>query len=132
MLKARLNYLIAIIIVIIAGLLSRKVAAVPQWIGDLLWALMVYLMVSFFLLKSSIQKKALISLIFCFGIEFSQLYQADWINRIRQTLPGRLVLGQGFLWGDLLAYITGIAIGAVGDILRTRKPFLNPTPEKEL
>jgi uncharacterized membrane protein YfhO len=113
MIKARLNYLIAVIFVIIAGLLSRKIDAIPQWIGDLLWALMVYLMVSALWLKAPVQKKVIISLLFCFGIEFSQMYQADWINRLRQTLPGRLILGQGFLWGDLLAYTLGVCLGVL-------------------
>jgi uncharacterized membrane protein YfhO len=113
MIKARLNYLIAVIFVIIAGLLSRKFDAIPQWIGDLLWALMVYLMVSALWLKAPVQKKVIISLLFCFGIEFSQMYQADWINRLRQTLPGRLILGQGFLWGDLLAYTLGVGLGVL-------------------
>ncbi len=59
-----------------------------------------------------IDKKAiqilLISLLICYTIEFSQLYQADWINEIRKTLFGRYVLGQGFLWSDILAYTFGV------------------------
>jgi hypothetical protein len=113
--KARLKYCVIIIIVIVAGLLSRKILWVPQGVGDLLWALMVYLMVRVLLINDSIKQVAIISLAFCFVIEISQLYQADWINQIRQTLPGRLILGQGFLWSDLLAYTGGIAIGVLGE-----------------
>jgi hypothetical protein len=115
MFKPRLEYCFFIFIVIIAGLLSRKILWVPQWVGDLLWALMVYLMVRVLLINDSIKQVAIISLAFCFVIEISQLYQADWINQIRQTLPGRLILGQGFLWSDLLAYTGGIAIGVLGE-----------------
>lgn len=121
MLRVRLKYILWIIIVIIAGLASRKIAGVPPWIGDLLWALMVYLMVRVLLIKSSVKRIAIISLVFCFGIEFSQLYQAPWINQLRQTLLGRLVLGQGFLWGDLLAYVVGIAIGVLFENRATAK-----------
>ena len=117
MFKARLKYCVIIIIVIVAGLLSRKILWVPQWVGDLLWALMVYVMVRVLLINASFKQVAIISLAFCFVIEFSQLYQADWINQVRQTLPGRLILGQGFLWGDLLAYIGGVIVGAVGETL---------------
>lgn len=117
MLKARLKYIIYIILVIVAGLISRKIAVIPLWIGDLLWALMIYLMVRFLFIKAAIKQVAVISLTFCFIIEFSQLYQAPWINQIRQTLPGRLILGQGFLWSDLLAYTGGILIGMVGEKL---------------
>jgi hypothetical protein len=117
MLKPRLKYCIFIIIVIVAGLLSRKVLWLPQWVGDLLWALMVYLMVRVLLINASLKQVAIISLAFCFLIEFSQLYQADWINHIRQTLPGRLILGQGFLWSDLVAYMGGVMIGVLGEKL---------------
>jgi hypothetical protein len=44
----------------------------------------------------------------CYGIEFLQLYQAEWIIELRKTLFGRYVLGQGFLWTDILAYTFGI------------------------
>lgn len=56
-------------------------------------------------------------LLFCFAIEFSQLYKAPWINELRHTLFGRLVLGEGFLWSDLLCYVVGIGIGILVDKL---------------
>jgi hypothetical protein len=118
MFKARLTYIISALLVIVAGLLSRSIAGIPLWVGDVLWALMIYFLVRALFINASFKKAVLISLLFCFCIEFSQLYQAAWINRIRQTLPGRLILGQGFLWGDLLAYMVGIAMGY--GISRTR------------
>jgi hypothetical protein len=111
MFKARLTYIISALLVIVAGLLSRSIAVIPLWVGDVLWALMIYLLVRALFINIPLKQAVLISLLFCFCIEFSQLYQAAWINRIRQTLPGRLILGQGFLWGDLLAYMVGIAMG---------------------
>jgi hypothetical protein len=118
--NTRLNYFAAVIVVIIAGLLSRKISVVPQWIGDLLWALMIYLIISAASPNTHLLKRALLSLSFCFLIEFSQLYQANWINRIRQTLPGRLILGQGFLYSDLLAYTGGVFTGAITEWFRKR------------
>ena len=47
-------------------------------------------------------------------VEISQLYQVQWLNNIRMTTPGRLVLGQGFLWGDIISYTIGITIAATG------------------
>ena len=41
-------------------------------------------------------KLAFISLLFCYGIEMSQLYHAQWIDSIRATTLGGLVLGYGF------------------------------------
>jgi Protein of unknown function (DUF2809) len=110
-LKARVKYFALIIAVIIIGLLSREFSIIPLWIGDVLWATMVFFMVRFLFISSSIKKVSIISLAFCYAVEFSQLYQAGWIDNIRHTLFGRLVLGDTFLWGDLLSYTIGIVIG---------------------
>lgn len=61
----------------------------------------------------------IISLSFCFVIEFSQLYHAEWIDQIRDTSLGGLVLGYGFLWSDsdIEAYTIGIAACAAIELL---------------
>lgn len=106
----RLTYALLILIVIILGLLSRKTAIVPLIVGDILYAIMMFLIVRFFLLRSSYKNIALISLSICYLIEISQLYSAPWIDQIRNTTLGALVLGRGFLWSDILAYTIGVAI----------------------
>ncbi len=111
--KLRLKYLLCAAAVIATGLVSRKMAFIPLWIGDALWAVMVYLVMRMIFIHTSVNKIATWSLTFCFAIEISQLYQAPWINHIRSTLIGHLVLGQGFLWSDLLAYTGGILTIAV-------------------
>ncbi len=80
----------------------------PLWIGDFLYAVMIYFLVRIFLPFKKAFLIFLISLLICYGIEFLQLYQADWITELRKTLFGRYVLGQGFLWSDILAYTFGI------------------------
>ena len=69
----------------------------------------------FLLFKKPIKVSITASLLFCYAIEFSQLYKAPWIDNLRHTLFGRLVLGDTFLWGDLLCYTVGIAIGVLLD-----------------
>lgn len=108
-LKKRLRYLILIIAIIITGLLSRKSIMIPLWIGDVLYALMMYFIVRFIFLQKTPKFIFLLSLSICIAIELSQLLHAEWINTIRATLPGRLILGQGFLWSDLLTYAMGAA-----------------------
>ena len=68
-------------------------------------------------------KLAGITLIFSFGIELSQLYQAPWINAVRETRPGALVLGAGFKWTDLVCYTLGCLMGVLGELSvpRSRK-----------
>jgi hypothetical protein len=45
-------------------------------------------------------------------VEFSQLHDAPWIDAMRATIPGKLILGNTFHWPDLLAYALGTALGA--------------------
>jgi len=82
---------------------------------------MIYFLIRFLSLKTKLQKIAFVSLLVCYGIETLQLYQADWINEIRHTILGRLVLGKGFLWSDLLAYSFGITIAFLGDMYLIQK-----------
>ena len=117
--RNRILYLILTIITIILGLLSRKVQGLPQIIssysGDALWALMVFFLFSFLFNKKSTIFILVISIIFSYGIEISQLYHAPWIDSIRATTLGGLILGIRFLWSDLICYTVGIVIGAIID-----------------
>lgn len=116
MVRARIQYLALIFAIIIAGLLSREFAVIPLWVGDVLWAAMIFFIVRFFYIGSPIKTIAIISLTFCYAIEFSQLYKAEWIDKLRHTLFGRLVLGDTFLWGDLLSYAVGIGMGILVEL----------------
>ncbi|NIA58394.1 DUF2809 domain-containing protein [Bacillus pacificus] len=125
--RNRLLYAMFTILVIILGLSSRKFAfALPallnDYLGDALWALMIFIGFGFLFPKIETKKLAFISLIFCYGIEMSQLYHAEWIDNIRATTLGGLVLGYGFLWSDLVAYTIGVGVGFLFEfILRTNK-----------
>jgi hypothetical protein len=113
MLKTRTTYFALITFTIITGLLSRHIDGVPLSIGDIFWALMVYFIARFILIDQTTKLAVIASLVFSYGIEFSQLYQAPWINNIRHTVIGGLVLGQTFLWSDMLCYTVGIGIGVL-------------------
>ncbi|NMD69275.1 DUF2809 domain-containing protein [Bacillus sp. DNRA2] len=113
----RVIYFIAIIITILLGLASRQYAAmlpffVAEHAGDALWGMMVYFGFRFLLISKKVGWSFLFSIIFSFAIEFSQLYQAEWLNDIRATVLGALIWGKGFLFIDLVRYTTGILIGA--------------------
>jgi hypothetical protein len=121
-LKSRITWLVLIIITIALGLLSRHIAGVPLFIGDVLWATMVYFGFRFLFIAKPVKFIVIASLVFCYAIEFSQLYQAPWINNIRHTTFGALVLGEVFCWGDMLSYTAGVAIGVGVELLLRRKP----------
>lgn len=108
--KTRIQYFSIIFSIIILGLLSRKFDCVPLFVGDILYAVMIYFLVRFFLPKCKPKVVLIISTLICYTIELMQLYQSNWIIEIRNTTLGRLVLGQGFLWSDLIAYSFGIIV----------------------
>ncbi|MFE9078208.1 ribosomal maturation YjgA family protein [Bacillus mobilis] len=124
--RNRLLYALFTIVVIILGLCSRKFAfALPQllneYLGDALWALMIFTGFGFLFPKIETKRVAFISLLFCYGIEVSQLYHAEWIDSIRATTLGGLVLGYGFLWSDLVAYTIGVGVGFLFEFILREK-----------
>ena len=96
--------------VILVGLLSRKVDFMPLYIGDLLYAVMIYFGIQFLNPQSKSINSAIVALLFCYCIELLQLCDAEWMIAMRNTFFGRYVLGLGFLWSDIIAYTFGIVI----------------------
>jgi Protein of unknown function (DUF2809) len=106
-----LKYPILVLVIILLGILSRKISFIPLFVGDLLYATMIYFMVRIFSNRKDFLKSAIIAMLICFSIELLQFYKANWMIEIRKTTFGHYVLGQGFLWSDLVAYLVGTLIG---------------------
>jgi hypothetical protein len=127
--RSRLWLSVSFLAVIALGLVSRKYpflfpAMFGKYPGDALWALMVFLGCAFFKPRASTLCLAAVALAIACLDEFSQLYQAPWINAIRSTTLGHLVLGSTFSWLDMAAYAVGVSIGALIDawVVSRRKP----------
>lgn len=119
----RVFYLFITVITMCLGLLSRRMTdyipdIIDLFLGDAIWALMIYFMIKIIFINLTPEKVAILGIIFCFTIEFSQLYHSSVIDSIRRTTLGGLVLGYGFLWSDLAAYAIGIGLGAFIEIKR--------------
>ncbi len=110
-------------LVIAAGLGSRSAGAsvLPGWVaayaGDTLWALMVFLGLGLLFPAARTGILAAAALGISFAVEFSQLWEANWLDRIRATRPGALVLGRGWVATDLLCYAVGVGIGVAGEVV---------------
>ena len=105
--RKRVIYGMLILLVLILGLTSRHfVDYLPKflgsYIGDSLWALMIFFIIGFIYKTLNSSQVALLAIAFSFAIEASQLYHAPWIDGIRQTFIGGLVLGYTFVWSDLV------------------------------
>ncbi|RAW12237.1 DUF2809 domain-containing protein [Paenibacillus taichungensis] len=111
--KDRLIYFIAVIITMAAGLASRHFGEllpdfVREHFGDALWAAMIYFGVRMVWMNRSKELALIVSLLFSWAVECSQMIQIAWLNEVRSTMLGALILGRGFLVMDLLRYAVGI------------------------
>ena len=115
-----LIYVSIIVTTIIMGLGSRYFAIyLPKWVnlyfGDLLWAFMIFFIFALIFREKSTLGIIVLALVYCYLIEISQIYHSPWIDNIRQTTIGHLILGRGFLWSDLISYTIGILAAGIID-----------------
>lgn len=108
------------------GLLTRELrgvlpGVVPKVLGDALWAALIYLLFALIAPHASIRRIAGFAALFSIGIEVSQIYHAAWIDAIRATLPGKLILGSVFAWPDFLYYALGIGVCTAAEIVTRPK-----------
>lgn len=118
--RNRVLYGLLTLVTILLGLASRRYfdefPFVRAYVGDGLWALMVFFGIALVFNRWPVRSVALAALLFSFGIEVSQLYHAPWIDSLRSTRLGGLVLGFSFIWSDLLCCSIGIAVGVLLDM----------------
>lgn len=112
------KYLMLSLIVIIIGLGSRYLSPfLPPWLnlylGDILWGLMIFFICGLLFRSGTTSVVTARALIFSYAVEISQLYHAEWIDSLRKTGIGGLVLGYGFLWSDIASYTVGIGLGVL-------------------
>jgi hypothetical protein len=116
-----------VVLTIASGLLIRfGPLGLPRFVakygGSVLWALMIYWIVSTLLPRWPVGAIALLAGSIATSIEFLKLFHVPWLDSFRITLPGVLLLGRVFSVWDILAYCFAMAIGAVvdGEIRRPR------------
>ena len=103
-------FLLVLALLIFLGLVSRKIQFIPPETGDALWAMSVFAFLRILSPRMSYLGTAVLSLAISFAIEFSQLIHYPWLDSVRNTWTGHMLLGQGFLWEDLVAYTIGIIL----------------------
>jgi hypothetical protein len=123
------NYLALLLITIALGLASRWWAgALPRfvgaYVGDALWACAVYWAIALVRPRAGRVNRGLLALCFAIAVEVSQLFHPTWLDGIRRTPLGGLLLGFGFLWSDLACYAAGIALAIGIDRLLAGKGLL--------
>ncbi len=119
--RHRLMWLVLEVGIVAMGLGMRRYgstlsAAVADYGGDTLWALMVFVGIGLVMHRWPTWRVTASALCIAYGTETGQLYHAPWIDHLRQTVVGGLVLGRGFLWSDLVCYTVGIGFGMLAEI----------------
>ena len=113
--RSRQTVSLAIVVTVGLGLLTRADLPWPELIarygGDTLYATLIYLLLVWVWLQAPSRWLALAAWGICVAVELSQLVHTPWLDALRATLLGRLVLGAGFLWSDLLCYALGALLG---------------------
>lgn len=122
--RTKIIYLCITILLIVFGFASRLpfLSFFPFFVGDIIWAMMVYFIFAFIFPKRKYTQLLWYTIGFAFVIEFSQLLQWDWLVYARTTYL-RYILGQGFLVSDLLCYTIGAFASFVLDKLLQKKIF---------
>lgn len=124
--RSRTRLALALATTIALGLATRNQglglpAFVTDHAGDALWTVAVYLGLCLLMPGARPLPLAGFAFLLSVTVELSQLVQTDWLQVIRSTRAGRLLLGTGFLWVDLVRYLAG-AFGAyvIDSALRSR------------
>jgi hypothetical protein len=86
---------------------------VRKYGADALWAWLVFLLIRIVRPQAHIATSAAIAFGFAVVIELTQLYHASWIDEVRATRLGALVLGSVFNWPDIPAYALGVIVGVL-------------------
>lgn len=114
--KKRFPYFIIAILLFAVALGLRAIwnylpYVINIWIGDFLWAMMLYYLGIALFLPSDKYRFTLGLVLFSWFIEGSQAWHTPSLDAFRDTRFGGLLLGHGFLWSDIVSYTAGAMVG---------------------
>lgn len=116
--KYRLILLLSIVIIVPVGYIIRFSQGIGSpWLHDVLgsiaYEIFWILLVTLIFPKFSVFRVAIGVCITTCALEFLQLWQPPFLQAARSTLPGRLVLGNTFVWSDFPSYFLGSFLGCL-------------------
>ena len=116
-----------IICVIPLGLIARSYRADADWLtlqgflatylGDTLWPVMFYFMGRFVFPKASVETLMAATLGITLTLEFGQLWKPATLQWLRQQPVIGFILGNHFIWSDVICCSVGTVIAVCADIL---------------
>ena len=116
-LKYRTVLLISIFLIVPLGYVVRFHGPAPEWLNDsfgsIAYEIFWILLVAFLFPQASPLWTAVGVCLATCVLEFLQLWHPPFLEAMRATLPGRLVLGNNFTGSDFLSYFIGSLLGWV-------------------
>lgn len=113
--RPRWRIALAAVLTVPLGLLTRSGLPLPDFTrtygGDTLYATLVCFLVALLWPRAAAWRLALLAFGLSVAVELTQLAHTPWLEALRRTLFGRLVLGAGFLWSDMVCYAAGALLG---------------------
>jgi hypothetical protein len=114
--RYRIALLISIVFIVPFGYVARFSQGLGlPWLHDLLgsvaYEIFWILLVAFLYPQAAPLGVAIAIFLVTCGVEFLQLWQPPFLQAVRSTLVGRLVLGNTFIWSDFIAYFVGSFAG---------------------
>ncbi|QYF72394.1 DUF2809 domain-containing protein [Cryobacterium sp. PAMC25264] len=112
-LRRRLTLAAAAVMILVTGLVVTyaTVGFAGDLVGDALYAVLIFLIVSFIFVRMNSWRVAVIAILICTGIELFQLTGLP-VEIAAVFPPARFVLGTAFDPVDLVAYIIGVLVAA--------------------
>lgn len=111
----RTGFLLAALLTMATGLLVYRYGAglgraVQDVSGDALWGMMIAWGMGALLPQLGVAARAMLAYGVCLAVETSQLIHVPWLDAVRATKLGHLILGSDFDGRDLLAYAVGVLV----------------------
>lgn len=105
-----------------AGLLARSMrdgadastllGFITTYLADTLWAVMFFFLFAAALVHWRTWSLVALTLAFTVSIEASQLYEGEPLATLRSFAPTRFLLGNRFLWSDVICLCVGTGLAA--------------------
>ncbi len=109
-------------IVIALGLGSRH-AVMPDFVktyaGDFLWGVLFFALGAYLWPTCATVRLWCGAVAVTEGIEGSRLWRPAWLEHLRTTAVGGLLLGHGFSWSDVVCVAAGATAAALLDALES-------------
>lgn len=104
-------------IALVALGLASRLPRLPEfsilYVGDVLWGAMFFTLAAWVAPRANTLWLWVCATTTVEAIELSQLYQAPWVQDVRATMLGGLLLGHSFLWSDVLCVALGTSAAAL-------------------